>query len=286
MNRRKAMDLLPALISSLVVFLLFIIPVASSVKESFLNYGGAFVGFENYVNAINSMYFQDAFIYTTRITLICIVITMVSAVVLAMAVRRTFVGKKLTLFLLQFDVSMPTVTCASMMLIAFSQAGFTSKLFYNLGLITSYSEFPNIFFNPDGYGLILSVVWMFVPYIGLSFIAVLHSVSNEQEDQAATLGVGKIKRFFYITLPSLKSSIAYTSVLCFACVFGSFELPSLVGREHSLVTLAYYYYSDVPLMMPEHMQSYAISIILFIITMVVSSILMYYSLISGRRNDQ
>ena len=61
---------------------------------------------------------------------------MVSAVILAMAIRKTFIGKRLTLFLLQFDVSMPAVTCASMMLIAFSQTGFTSSLFYNLGLIS------------------------------------------------------------------------------------------------------------------------------------------------------
>ena len=286
MNRRNAMDLLPALLSSLVVLLLFIIPVLYSITESLFDYRGTFVGFDNYLNALDDIYFQDAFIYTLRITLISIVITMVSAVILAMAIRKTFIGKRLTLFLLQFDVSMPAVTCASMMLIAFSQTGFTSSLFYNLGLISSYSEFPNIFINPNGHGLILSVVWMFIPYIALSFLAVLHSISNDQEDQAATLGVSKMKRFIYITLPSLKSSIAYTSVLCFACVFGSFELPSLVGREHSLVTLAYYYYSDVPLMMPEHMESYAISIILFIITMVVSSILMYYSLVSSRRNDQ
>lgn len=286
MNRRNAMDLLPALLSSLVVLLLFIIPVLYSIKESLFDYRGIFVGFDNYLNALDDIYFQDAFIYTLRITLISIVITMVSAVILAMAIRKTFIGKRLTLFLLQFDVSMPAVTCASMMLIAFSQTGFTSSLFYNLGLISSYSEFPNIFINPNGHGLILSIVWMFIPYIALSFLAVLHSISNDQEDQAATLGVSKMKRFIYITLPSLKSSIAYTSVLCFACVFGSFELPSLVGREHSLVTLAYYYYSDVPLMMPEHMESYAISIILFIITMVVSSILMYYSLVSSRRNDQ
>ena len=286
MDRRNAMDLLPALISSLIVFLLFIIPVGYSIKESFFDYSGTFVGFDNYLSTFDNIKFQDAFIYTTKITLVSIVITMVSAVILAMAVRKTFIGKKLTLFLLQFDVSMPTVTCASMMLIAFSQAGFTSSLFYNLGLITSYTEFPNIFFDPNGYGVILSVVWMFVPYIGLSFLAVLHSISNEQEDQAATLGVGKIKRFIHITLPSLKSSIAYTSVLCFACVFGSFELPSLVGREHSLVTLAYYYHTGVPIRMSEHMQSYTISIILFIITMIVSSILMYYSLVSGRRNDQ
>lgn len=286
MNRRNAMDLLPALLSSLVVLLLFIIPVLYSIKESLFDYRGTFVGLDNYLNALDDIYFQDAFIYTLRITLISIVITMVSAVILAMAIRKTFIGKRLTLFLLQFDVSMPAVTCASMMLIAFSQTGFTSSLFYNLGLISSYSEFPNIFINPNGHGLILSIVWMFIPYIALSFLAVLHSISNDQEDQAATLGVSKMKRFIYITLPSLKSSIAYTSVLCFACVFGSFELPSLVGREHSLVTLAYYYYSDVPLMMPEYMGSYAISIILFIITMVVSSILMYYSLVSSRRNDQ
>ncbi len=285
MNRRDKSELIPVAISSLVIILLFVIPVAWSFRDSFYTFGGKFIGFDNYVRTINDIYFQDAFIYTVKITLISIVITMVSAVILAMAVRKTFVGKKLTLFLLQFDISMPTITCASMMIIAFSQAGFTSSLFYNLGLITSYSNFPNIFSDPQGRGLIFSVVWMFVPYIALSFLAVLHSLSSDQEDQAATLGVGKIKRFIYIIFPSLKSSIAYTAVLCFACVFGSFELPSLVGREHTLVTLAYHYFNDVTWTMPEHMESYTISIILFIITMAVSSVLMYYSLVSGRKNE-
>ncbi len=285
MNRRDKVELIPVAVSSLVILLLFFVPVINSIQKSFSLYDGTFVGFDNYINAINNVYFQDAFVYTLKITLISIVITMVSAVILAMAIRKTFVGKKLTLFLLQFDISMPTITCASMMIIVLSQAGFTSSLFYNLGLITSYTEFPNIFSDPQGRGLILSVVWMFVPYIALSFLAVLHSLSSDQEDQAATLGVGKIKRFIYITLPSLKSSIAYTAVLCFACVFGSFELPSLVGREHTLVTLAYYYFTDVAMFMPEHMQSYAMSIILFVITVAVSSVLMYYSLVSGRKNE-
>lgn len=285
MNRRDKSELIPVAISSLVIILLFVIPVIYSFKDSFYTFGGKFIGFDNYVRTINDIYFQDALVYTVKITLISIVITMVSAVILAMAVRKTFVGKKLTLFLLQFDISMPTITCASMMIIAFSQTGFTSSLFYNLGLITEYNSFPNIFSDPQGRGVIFSVVWMFVPYIALSFLAVLHSLSSDQEDQAATLGVGKIKRFIYITFPSLKSSIAYTAVLCFACVFGSFELPSIVGREHTLVTLAYHYYNDITLTLPEHMESYTISIILFIITMIVSSILMYYSLVSGRKNE-
>ena len=281
MSRRTA-ELIPVIISSLITILFFVIPVGISIRDSFFTYGGSFIGLENYTNTFENASFQDALLYTTRLTLISIVVIMVSSVILAMAIRRTFIGKKITLFLLQFDVAMPSITCASMMLIVMSQTGFTSSLFYNLGMIADYSQFPNIFGSPKGYGVILTVVWMFVPYIALSLLAVLHSLSNDQEDQAATLGVGKIKRFLFITLPSLRSSIAYTSVLCFACIFGSYEIPSLVGREHTLVTLAYHYYNDTVMIMPEYMQSYTISIILLIITSLVSGVLMYYSLRVGR----
>ena len=286
MDRRKLSELLPALIPSLIFLSLFFIPIMVSFSESFRDFGGRFVGFENYAAMFSDDNFYDALWYTTKLTIISIVIVIMSAVILAMALRRTFIGKKITLFLLQVDVSMPTVTCASMMLIVLSQTGFTSSLFYNLGLISSFEGFPDIFNDPNGYGVILTVVWMFVPYIALSFLAVLHSISNDLEDQAATLGVGGVKRFLYLTLPSLKSSIAYTSILCFACVFGSFELPSLVGREHSLVTLAYYYYNSSLYSSVERMESYTISIVLFLIIVAVSSVLMYYSLISARRDDR
>ena len=286
MDRRKISELLPALIPSLIFLSLFFIPIMVSFSESFRDFGGRFVGFENYAAMFSDDNFYDALWYTTKLTIISIVIVIMSAVILAMALRRTFIGKKITLFLLQIDVSMPTVTCASMMLIVLSQTGFTSSLFYNLGLISSFEGFPDIFNDPNGYGVILTVVWMFVPYIALSFLAVLHSISNDLEDQAATLGVGGVKRFLYLTLPSLKSSIAYTSILCFACVFGSFELPSLVGREHSLVTLAYYYYNSSLYSSVERMESYTISIVLFLIIVAVSSVLMYYSLISARRDDR
>ena len=284
MTRMKK-DLIPVVISSLITIIFFLLPVGISVKKSFFTFGGEFIGLDNYIMTFESQPFQDALAYTTKITIISIAVVMVSSVILAMAIRRTFIGKKLTLFLLQFDVAMPSITCASMMLIVMSQTGFTSSLFYNLGILTDYSNFPNVFSGSQGYGVILTIVWMFIPYIALSLLAVLHSISNDQEDQAATLGVRKIKRFFYITLPSLKSSIAYTSVLCFACVFGSYELPSLLGSRHTLVTLAYHYYNDTVMTMPEYMQSYTISIILFVITSVVSGILMYYSLLAGRNQQ-
>jgi len=274
---RKIAVVLSALVPSLIALFFFFWPLIESIKESFRNFYGDYVGWENYVEAINNPAFIQAFNYTLRITLIVLAVTIVSSIILAMALRRTFIGKKLTLFLLQVDVAVPSIACATMMILVLSKTGALSRLLHNIGLLDNYKDFPNIFYNSNGLGVIISVVWLFVPYITLSLISVLHSISNEEEDQAATLGIGKIKRFIFITLPSLKSSIAYTSILCFACTFASFELPSLVGDQHSMVTLAYYYFNILGTA-PRHMESYSISIIVTVITLAVSSLLMYYSL--------
>ena len=276
-NVRQIAVVLSALVPSLIALFFFFWPLVESIKESFRNFYGDYVGWENYIEAFNNPVFIQAFQYTLRITLIVLAVTIVSSIILAMALRRTFIGKKLTLFLLQVDVAVPSIACATMMILVLSKTGALSRLLHNMGLLDNYMDFPNVFYNSNGLGVIISVVWLFVPYITLSLISVLHSISNDEEDQAATLGIGKVKRFIFITLPSLKSSIAYTSILCFACTFASFELPSLVGDQHSMVTLAYYYYNILGTA-PRHMESYSISIMVTVITLAVSSLLMYYSL--------
>ena len=114
----------------------------------------------------------------------------------------------------------------------------------------------------------------------------MHSISNEHEDQAATLGIGKIRRFIFITLPMLRPAIAYTSILCLACVFGSFELPSILGgKQFSLVMLAYSYYSQ-GWNSPYYMESFAISVVVAIIILSISFVLMYYSISSNEKRDR
>ena len=279
---RKIVVIASALAPSLIALFFFFWPLIESIRESFRSYYGEFVGWQNYIDALNNPEFIQAFHYTLRITLIVLAVTIISSVILAMALRRTFIGKKLMLFFLQVDVAVPSIACATMMILVLSKTGALSRVLYNMGLIDSFEDFSNIFYNSNGLGVIISVVWLFVPYITLSLISVLHSISNDEEDQAATLGIGKIKRFIFITLPSLKSSIAYTSILCFACTFSSFELPSLVGDQHSMVTLAYYYYNILGTA-PRHMESYSISVIITVITLAVSSLLMYYSLSSDEK---
>lgn len=284
-STRSVAEIAAVSVLSLITLSFFLWPLLVSFKKSLHTYSGEYVGLQNYADAVNNPVFVQAFVYTTRITLIVLAVTVVSSIVLAMALRRTFAGKKLTLFLLQVDVAVPSIACATMMILVLSQNGIVSRILHNMGLIRSHMDFPNIFFNSNGAGVIISVIWLFIPYVTLSLISVLHSISDEQEDQAATLGIGKVKRFVFITLPSLKPSIAYTSILCFACTFASFELPSLVGDQHSVVTLAYYYYNIIGTA-PRHMESYSISMIVTLITLTVSSMLMYYSFNSEEKRRE
>lgn len=285
MNARTIVRLCPVLIPSLITLSLFLCPLGMSLWQSFHSYSGEFVGLGNYTDMFSDQRFQDAIVYTLRITLVVLLVTLVSSIILAMALRRTFIGKKMMLFLLQYDVAVPSLACASMMIFLLSQGGFLSAVLNNLGLIGSYTDFPEVFFKSNGLGVMVSIIWLFVPYITLSLLAVLHSVSNDQEDQAATLGVGKLKRFFYITLPTIKPAIAYTSILCFASVFGAFELPSLVGDEHTLVTLAYYYYTNY-VGMDGFMESYSLSVLVTLVSLVVSTFFMYYSISLDERRSE
>ena len=275
MNARTIVRLCPVLIPSLITLSLFLCPLGMSLWQSFHSYSGEFVGLGNYTDMFSDQRFQDAIVYTLRITLVVLLVTLVSSIILAMALRRTFIGKKVMLFLLQYDVAVPSLACASMMIFLLS----------HLGLIGSYTDFPEVFFKSNGLGVMVSIIWLFVPYITLSLLAVLHSVSNDQEDQAATLGVGKVKRFLYITLPTIKPAIAYTSILCFASVFGAFELPSLVGDEHTLVTLAYYYYTNY-VGMDGFMESYSLSVLVTLVSLIVSTFFMYYSISLDERRSE
>lgn len=284
MKARAVLKLIPVLIPSLAILLFYIWPLGDSVIRSFQAFNGDFVGFQNYIDMLNDSMFVDAFTYTLKVTLVVLIVTTVSSTILAMALRGTFIGKRIVLFLLQFDISIPSLACATMMILALSPFGFLSTLAENAGIISNYTQFPNILLDTNGTGLMVAIIWLFVPYTALSFLSVLKSVSNEQEEQAATLGVGKFSRFIHITLPSLKPSIAYMSILCFASVFSAFELPSLIGKQHTLVTLAYYYYNR-PGFMDGYMESYAIVTVTSLISIIVSFILMYYSLTAEERRS-
>ncbi len=265
----------------LIVLIFFYFPVAQAFSKSLYDLDGDYIGLDRYSALLSDPEFIDAFWFTLEIASISTVLSVVIAIVISLALRDTFIGKRLALFLNQMNISMPHMIMATMMIYLLGQKGFISMLLYNLGFIDSWNDFPQIVEFTSPWGVVISYTLKFTPFIGLSVLSVLQSTSQDYEDQSLTLGVGKIRTFFHVTLPSVWPAILSTSIMSFTYAFGSFEVPTTLLHRKVLSTLVYNDYYDF--YNPNGiLEGYAGSIIMTVIVMVLSTLFLY---LSTRRSD-
>ena len=171
------------------------------------------------------------------------------AVFCALTLRRVFRGKQFATFTFQLNIPIPHLVGAIGMLFLFSQSGFLARLAYLVGLISEPAQFPAVVYDPYAIGIILEYVWKSTCFIGVILLAVLHSVGDEYEQVARTLGANRWQRFWQVILPFLMPGILSSSILVFAFTFGAFEVPLLLGQRYpsALPVLAYRHYTDVDL---------------------------------------
>jgi putative spermidine/putrescine transport system permease protein len=254
-------------------------PVFSNVQSSFQDETGTFVGLQNYTDVLQSYYFADTLLFSLRVSLISTIISMILAVILALALRETFVGKKLAVFVCQYNLSIPRMAAAMVMVFLISQTGWLSSLAHWLGLTDTAAEFPFLVYDAKGIGLIVVFVWKFAPYICMSVLGILQGASLEYEHQAATLGIGKLRRFIHVILPSIIPATSVASILVFAASFGDYEVPAILGSAQArpLSVMVYLKYLD------PHLRDRPEAFVLMILmTCVLMAIIISYWLLATR----
>lgn len=220
---------------------------------------------DNYIDVLTDRSFLGSLWLTFRIAFISTVLSTVVAVCVALVLRRTFLGSKLTTLLFQIPLSVPHLVAASGVVLLVSQSGILSRLGAGLGLIDRPADFPVLVFDHPGVGIILTFVWKEAPFIGLVALAVLRSIGAEYEEVARTLGASAWQRFLHVLMPMILPGVLSASVIVFAFTFASYEIPLLLGVRSptTLPVLAFRQYQDPDLAMrPEAM---AISIILAVV---------------------
>jgi putative spermidine/putrescine transport system permease protein len=206
------------------------------------------------------------------------------AIVVALALRQSFAGKKLVVLMFQFNLTVPRMAFAMMILLLLSQTGFLSQIAHRFGWIETGSSFPWFVRDSGGMGIILAFSWKFFPYIGMSVLGVLQGASQEYEDQAAVLGVGPFRRFWHVILPMIIPATSIASIIVFAAAFGDFELPTILGNSTHRVLSVFTYlkYSDP--VMRDRPESFVLMIIMSLILMLV--ILLYRHLTLPQERDR
>ncbi len=201
------------------------------------------------------------------------------AVSLALLLRRTFFGKKLSVFLFQLNLPIPHLVIAIGMLLLFSQSGLVARFAGQIGAIDAPRDFPVLTRDPAGLGIILAYVWKETAFFGIIVMAVLQSLGDDFETVAQSLGANRWQRFRYVTLPLIMPGLMSASIIVFAFTFGTFEVPRILGVQHPkmLPVLALDFFLNPDL--NARAEGMALSII---IAVVVFTLVLFYMHVSAR----
>jgi putative spermidine/putrescine transport system permease protein len=173
---------------------------------------------------------------------------------------------------LNWNLAFPHLVWAVALILFLSQSGLLARWAATMGWIRSPSEFPVLVLDRYGIGIILHYVTKEIPFLALIILAVLRSQPEGYDVVAENLGASRWQRMRYVTLPLIAPALISGSLLVFAFILSSYQVPALlgVGYPRMLPVLALRFFTDPDL--HSRADGMAISLIITLIVLVVAVI--------------
>lgn len=231
----------------LVMFLAY--PLALGVWLSFtdakIGEPGEFVGLDNYEWLSGDFVFWGAVFFTCFYTLVASSVKFALGLYLALLLNRNLPFKALLRSIVLIPFVVPTVLSA----IAFwwifdAQFSIISWSLVKLGLIKQYIDFLGDPWNAR-WCLIVVNIWRGVPFVAITLLAGLQTVSPSLYEAATIDGASRWQNFRYITYPMLTPIIAVVMTFSVLFTFTDFQLiwamtrGGPVNATHLMATLSY-----------------------------------------------
>ncbi|MFF3668462.1 sulfate ABC transporter permease subunit [Microtetraspora malaysiensis] len=196
------------------LFFLLVLPVALIVWRTF---GDGLVPF---VEALTSPSALHAFQVTLVVALWAVALNTVFGVGAALLlVRHDFPGKRLLGAFIDLPMAVSPVVVGLALILLYGRFSPVGGLLESWGL-------QIIFSTP---GMVLATVFVALPLVVRSVVPVLEELGDEQEQAAHTLGASRFQTFLRITLPGIRSALAYGVVLCLARSLGEYGAVAVVS---------------------------------------------------------
>ena len=184
--------------------------------------------------------------------------------------------KLITTKALQAGLIIPYLYSIFLAMLFLTKTGFISRLFYNLGIIKNFDNFPELIFDNYGIGIIFVYVLKATPFISLFLINVMSKISNTYKDISKTLGAKDDIILKKIYLPLCTNTIIWTSSVILAYDFGSFEVPYLLASNYPTPLSRDLYSLFINPDISNIPKAMAMNIIIFVIGV---TLVLFYSLI-------
>lgn len=278
-----------ALLSPTLAVILAVVglPILLSIRESFflkndgvdpntgeVMQGDQFVGLKNFTDIFSSQHavpgmwgsmdrFANAFLNTTAITVVCIVIETILGVAMALIMNRAFRGRGIVRAGILVPWAIPTIVSALMWKLIFDEAGIANRITgqHTLWLADNASSF---------WAIVIADVWKTAPFIGLLTLAGLQTIPAEVYEAAKVDGASVLQTFTRITLPMIKPSLVVAVLFRTLDTMRMFDLPyGMIGPgKYYVETLSVFAYDEANQV--RYGPAAAYSIILFLYIMLVA----------------
>ncbi|HJB39765.1 MAG TPA: sugar ABC transporter permease [Candidatus Ruthenibacterium avium] len=193
----------------------FIVPFGMGLWLSFCEFttvtDAKFVGFSNYIKALQDTVFLHSFWYTALFAVVSLVVINVFAFLLALALTQTMRGTNIfrTIFF------MPN-------LIGGIVLGYIWQLIFN-GILAPFGKALALNEWYGFAGLVILVAWQQIGYMMIIYIAGLQSIPGDVMEAASIDGAGSVYRLFKITIPMMMPSITICTFLSITNGFKLFD---------------------------------------------------------------
>jgi sulfate transport system permease protein len=136
-------------------------------------------------------------------------------------VRHDFRGKALLNAFLDLPLAISPVVIGLALLVVYARTALVGGWLAELGIRVVFS-------TP---GIILATIFVSLPFVVREVVPVLREIGTEQEQAASTLGASAFQTFRLVTLPAIRSGIAYGVVLTMARAIGEFGAISIISGK-------------------------------------------------------
>jgi sulfate transport system permease protein len=187
--------------------LLILVPTAALMRGAFAGGTAAFW------RALTSPDALRAFRLTLAITLVATAVNTVFGLAFAVVlVRHRFRGKALADGLVDLPFAVSPIVAGLMLVILYGPNGWIGRWLESAGVRVVYA-WP---------GMALATAFVTLPFVVREVVPVLREFGADQEEVAYTLGAGRWRTFWSVTLPSIRWGLAYGVTLTVARSLGEF----------------------------------------------------------------
>ncbi len=228
-TKRRWMPYVWLLPSILLIGVFVVFPILIVFRLSFSDISkagvvGGFVGFRNYIDAVNLPAFKTVMKNTFWWVLSVVGLSTLLGFIIALVLNQKFAGRKIARSILIFPWATSLVIQASVWnYIIKYEYGNLNNVLMNLGIIRNpvnwRVSYQVEFIWECGVGIFVTI-----PFVAFCVLSGLQSIDESLYESATVDGAGFFSKLFYITIPLVRPALSVSTVLNIIYVFNSFPI--------------------------------------------------------------